>query len=393
MSYKIDRYCIACTLGTEHQQIYNNLINPEKTFLTRSSDYLPERSVYVGSVGMSSCVEQKWENEIHTNNDIFPFFVFKTLNQRVSQLKKQYGCSRIGIVTGTSTAGIYNLENALLYLYKFGLLPEDFRYSDSEMTSIANILKVLFGVTGPSYNISTACTSGIKAIASAGSLLDTGICDAVITGGIDTLCKLTVQGFDSLDLISGDIANPLSANRDGINIAEGAAVCILTREEGGIHIKGIGESCDAYHVSSPHPDGEGTAAAMNMALKKAGLSKGDISYIQLHGTGTRFNDVSEAKAIHSLFGSTTPCSSVKPLVGHTLGTSGSLGALLCALLLEQQQTVLPPHIWDGQKDSSIPDINVISKPLFLDSQAKPNFMVNNLAFGGNNCSIIVGRAD
>ena len=291
---------------------------------------------------------------------MFPVWAYLQLRDRVDFLKKKFGANRIGMVFGTSTSGIYNLENAV-HNKKNGSFPPDFHYKFSENAYFANYLKNAFGITGPAYTVSTSCTSGVKALSSAKTMLDCGFCDAVITGGIDTLCQLTVKGFDSLELLSNGIANPMSANRDGINIGEGIAICILTREVGGVQIKGIGESCDTYHVSSPDPEGTGALRSMIMAMENARLLKENVDYIQLHGTGTNLNDISEAKAIFNIWGDSIACSSLKPLIGHTLGISGIMGVLICALILEQDQdrVFLPKHIWDGCRDENIPPIRLL----------------------------------
>jgi len=297
MSCKIDFYILANALGTSATEILANLETAsERTFLTESDEYFSDRKVFVGRTNIDLPVSEKQKYGVTARNDLFLVWAYLQLLDRVDFLKNKFGDSRIGIVFGTSTSGIYKLENAVINK-KNGSLPSDYHYKFSETAYFTNYLKNAFGITGPAYTVSTSCTSGLKALSSAKAMLDSGFCDAVITGGIDTLCRMTVKGFDSLELLSNGIANPMSANRDGINIGEGVAICILTREGGGVQIKGIGESCDTYHVSSPDPEGTGAFRSMMMAMENAGLSKENIDYIQLHGTGTHLNDISEAIAI------------------------------------------------------------------------------------------------
>lgn len=393
MSCKIESYFVANSLGTSPTEILTNLhAAADRIFLSESDEYFSDRKVYVGKTNIDLPEYEKKKYGVLERNDMFHIWAYLQMKDKVEFLKKKFGSDRIGMVFGTSTSGIYNLESAMLRK-KDGVLPSTYQYINSETSYITNYLKKSLGLTGPAYTISTSCTSGLKAMSSAKAMLECGICDAVITGGIDTLCRLTVKGFDSLELLSQSVANPMSANRDGINIGEGVAICILTRDDGGIQIKGIGESCDTYHVSSPDPQGNGAIRSMTMAMEIAGLSKDNIDYIQLHGTGTHFNDISEAKAIYNIWGDSVGCSSIKPFIGHTLGISGVMGVLICAMILEQDESsvFLPRHAWDKCRDENIPAIKLLDTNTPVKGSGPMNFMINNFAFGGNNCSVIVGK--
>ncbi len=393
MSCKIDSFILANALGTNETEILSNLENNnERTFLTESDDFFSDRKVFVGktNIDLPECEKQKYE--VSVRNDLFPVWTYLQLQDRVDFIKKKFSNDRIGMVFGTSTSGIYNLEKAVCNK-KNGSLPPNYKYVFSEITFFADYLKNAWGITGPSYTLSTSCTSSLKALSSAKAMLDCGFCDAVITGGIDTLCQMTVKGFDSLELLSSGIANPMSVNRDGINIGEGIAICILTREDGGVQIKGIGESCDTYHVSAPDPEGTGAFRSMMMAIENARLSKDNVDYIQLHGTGTHLNDVSEARAIFNIWGDSIACSSLKPSIGHSLGISGIMGVLICSLILQQDSSrvFLPKHIWDEFRDENIAPIKLLDCNAPAGNSRSLNFLVNNFAFGGNNCSVIVGK--
>lgn len=393
MSCKIDSYILANALGTNATEILANLeTSSDRTSLTESDEYFSDRKIFVGKTNIDLPVYEKQKYGVNVRNDLFHVWAYLQLRDRVNFLKKKFGDSRIGMVLGTSTSGIYNLENAV-HNKKNGTLPPDYHYEFSETAYYANYLKNVFGITGPAYTVSTSCTSSLKALSSAKAMLDSGFCEAVITGGIDTLCRMTVKGFDSLELLSNGIAKPMSANRDGINIGEGIAICILTHEDGGVQIKGIGESCDTYHVSSPDPEGTGASRSMMMAMENARLSKENVDYIQLHGTGTHLNDISEARAIFNIWSDSIACSSLKPLIGHTLGISGIMGVLICALILEQDvnKVFLPRHIWDGCRDENIPPIRLLDCDAPAVNCRALNFLVNNFAFGGNNCSVILGK--
>ncbi len=393
MSCKIDYYILANALGTSEEEILTNLeTTSDRTFLTESGEYFSDRKVYVGRADIDVPEYEKQLYGVTLRNDLFLLWTYLRLQERVDFLKRKFGDDRIGMVFGTSTSGIYNLENAVRNK-KDGSFQPAYLYNQSETSFFSNYLKARLGIRGPAYTVSTSCTSGLKALSSAKAMLDCGICDAVITGGVDTLCHMTVKGFDSLELLSKSIANPMSVNRDGINIGEGVAVCILTGEEGGVQIRGIGESCDTYHVSSPDPDGNGAFRSMMMAMENARLPEKNVDYIQLHGTGTLLNDISEARAIFNIWKDSIACSSLKPVIGHTLGISGIMGVLISALLLEQDgnRVFLPKHIWDGCRDEQISPIKLLDSNTPVRISKSLNFMVNNFAFGGNNCSVIVGK--
>jgi 3-oxoacyl-[acyl-carrier-protein] synthase-1 len=319
------------------------------------------------------------------------------VQREISRWHKQ----RVGIVIGSSTSGIAATEDALRAYQMHGQLPDSYHYNQHEMGSAAQFLASMLDLHGPAYTISTACSSSAKAFASGRNLLTSGLCDAVLVGGVDTLCLLTLSGFISLEAMSSGICNPMSRNRDGINIGEGAALFLLTREHGGIALLGVGESSDAHHITAPEPTGRGAESAMRKALADAKLLPQDIAYVNLHGTATPHNDAMESLAINRVFGPNIPCSSTKPLVGHTLGAAGAIEVGFCWLILSQPPTqrLLPPHRWDGQIDDSLPPISLISvdAPQYACSAVTQNaaqnrcaLLSNSFAFGGSNCSVIIG---
>ena len=238
--------------------------------------------------------------------------------------------------------------------------------------------------------MSTACTSSAKALSSARRLLDTGLCDAVIVGGVDSLCSLTLNGFAALESrVAADCAIPSARHRDGINIGEGAAVFLMSREPGPVCVLGIGESSDAFHISGPDPEGRGAELALRQAL--TGVDMTAVDYLNLHGTATPQNDLMESHAVRRVLGDTVPCSSTKPLVGHTLGAAGATEA---GLLLDAAHGVrpgdLPPHVWDGAADPALAPLNLCSVPVC--SRDCRITASNSFAFGGNNICVVLGRA-
>ncbi|MFP5418782.1 MAG: beta-ketoacyl-[acyl-carrier-protein] synthase family protein [Gammaproteobacteria bacterium] len=305
----------------------------------------------------------------------------------------RHGRRRIAVLLGTSTAGILESEQA--YRRRdpaTGALPETFIYRTTHNTySVADFVRQVFKLEGPAAVVSTACSSSAKVFASAARMIQTGLVDAAIVGGVDSLCLTTLYGFNSLELLSATPCRPFDANRTGISIGEAAAFILLERpaaalEADAVLLLGTGESSDAHHMSSPHPDGLGAQMAMAAALKSAGLHADAIDYINLHGTATPSNDAAEGKAVAALFGDRVPCSSTKGATGHTLGAAGGLEAILSALAL--QAGLLPGGL-------NTPDIDPRIGIQYLNANrvAAPRYVLSNsFGFGGSNCSLVLGRA-
>ena len=319
--------------------------------------------------------------------------------EAVVRAKKIYGSFRIGVVLATNTAGMLEGEQGFFHNAQMGSWPEDYHYMRQETASPSVFTSLYCDVGGPSYTISTACSAGSKALCSARRLLEAGVCDAVIAGGVDTLCQLTLNGFDALDLLSEKTCSPFSKNRKGLTLGEGAAVFLVTREKNPhevvVEFLGAGESSDAYHISSPDPSGQGAELAIREALDMASIEPQDIAYINLHGTATLFNDAAESQCTQRIFGENVPCSSTKALTGHALGAAGAIeaGFLWLALSAEKEGTIpVPPHVWDGEKDLSLPPL-CFSKPADRLSAIKDQFilMSNSFAFGGSNVSLIFSK--
>jgi len=305
----------------------------------------------------------------------------------------KYGAQRIGLFLGTSTSGI--LQTELAYRRRdpvTGALPAGLSYRTTHNTfSVADFTRHYFGLTGPAVVVSSACSSSAKVFASARRMMAADLIDAAVVGGVDSLCLTTLYGFNALGLMSQRACRPFDAQRDGISIGEAAAFALLERPPGhldadAVLLLGIGESSDAFHMSSPHPDGLGARMAMLDALKMAGLKSSDIDYIHLHGTATKSNDVAESKAVQYVFGSNTPCSSTKGATGHTLGAAGGLGAVICALGL--QHGLLPAGLNTEQLDPTL-DVDYL-----LDNREQPvaRMLSNSFGFGGTNCSLVLARA-
>jgi len=305
----------------------------------------------------------------------------------------KYGAQRIGLFLGTSTSGI--LQTELAYRRRdpvSGALPADFFYGTTHSTfSVADFTRRFLGLTGPAVVVSSACSSSAKVFGSARRMMAAGLIDAAVVGGVDSLCLTTLYGFNSLGLVSEQACRPFDAHRNGISIGEAAAFALLENtpehlDAQSVLLLGLGESSDAYHMSSPHPDGLGARIAMQDALNMAGLNSSEIDYINLHGTATQSNDAAEGKAVHDVFGPGAPCSSTKGATGHTLGAAGGLGAVICALLL--QHGLLPASLNTLQLDPAL-DVDYV-----LENREQPvaRVLSNSFGFGGTNCSLVFGRA-
>jgi 3-oxoacyl-[acyl-carrier-protein] synthase-1 len=325
--------------------------------------------------------------KFRSRNNQLLLAALEQIRSPVDSVIKKHGPARIGVVLGTSTSGVAEAEAAFLH-QKDGKLPEAFHYGQMEIGSPSEFLSSELGLCGPSYTVSTACSSSAKALLSAKRLLAAGLCDAVLAGGADSLCRFTNAGFSALEALSPDPCLPFSDQRHGINIGEAAVLFLVTNEGPGPRLAGGGESSDAHHISAPQPEGLGAAAAMRQALETAGLRPDQISYLNAHGTATQQNDAMESRAIADVLGSSTPVSSTKTLSGHTLGAAGALEAAFCWLLLTGQGPGrLPAQLGLGE-DPSLPSLNLV-KPGQQAGQPLVALMSNSFGFGGSNASLIL----
>lgn len=307
----------------------------------------------------------------------------------------RHGKSRVGVVLGTSTSGVHENAASFRALDASGAWPAEYDYRRQDLASPASFLAEWLDTGGPAYTLSTACTSSARALLSAKRLLAMEVCDAVICGGVDTLCPLTINGFAALEALSAGLCNPFSAHRDGINIGEGAALFLMQRERPGnaaVALLGGGGSSDAWHMSAPDPTGAGAAQAMRAALADAGMQAGQIGWLNLHGTATQHNDAMESHAVQAVFPQGVACASTKPLTGHTLAAAGAIEAALCWAVIADDCLAgrLPPHRWDGIADPALPALDLSSPGRCLRTDAPPAVMSNSFAFGGSNASLIFG---
>ncbi|RDX36991.1 beta-ketoacyl-ACP synthase [Kangiella sp. HD9-110m-PIT-SAG07] len=393
----LNQMALVNALGHEHDKVLDKLVAGDISGMVDYTTALNSKRFKAGRVTSELPTIPAHLAKHKTRNNQFILHCLLQLEQPIRTVLEQSSQQRIGVVIGTSTSGIAEGEAALAEHLKTHDFPNDFDYSQIQMSSPADFIADYLSITGPAYAISTACSSSGKVLASARSLIQNNICDAVIVGGADSLCDMTLNGFKALEAISDDLSIPFSANRQGINIGEGAALFLMTREPSEVQLLGVGESSDAHHISAPHPQGKGAAQAMTMALSEAGLSGEGIGYLNLHGTGTDLNDSMESQAVVEVLSEATPCSSTKPLTGHTLGAAGATELAFCWLMLQQDcsnllsNQLLPKHCYDDNYDPALPLLNLVDNQVAYETVTTA--MSNSFAFGGNNVSVIIGRSE
>lgn len=305
----------------------------------------------------------------------------------VSRARQRWGRERIGVFLGTTTSGILATEQAYQSRDATDALPSGFDYAHTHsLYSVTDYVRTTLQLSGPAYSISTACSSSAKVFAAASRMIAAGVCDAAVVGGVDSLCNSILYGFNSLALLSSQPCRPWDAQRDGLSLGEAAGFALLEREtDSDIALLGYGESADAYHMSSPHPAGAGALLAMRKALQCAGLDAQMIDYVNLHGTASPANDRAEDQAVSQLFGPDVACSSTKGHTGHTLGAAGITEAILSALSL--RSGITPATLHQRQADPAL-HCRVLTHPLLRHPQ---RVMSNSFGFGGDNCSLVLGR--
>lgn len=393
MNFFLNDLGLTCALGRGHDAVRAGLLAPQPSGVLPNEQVWPGRRLHVGAaVGALPALDALPLAHRSRNNALL-LDALDQIRPAVEAAVARHGPTRVGIVLGTSTSGVAEAEAAWQIAQAGGTLPAHFHPGQQEIGSLALMLSQVLGLYGPSHVISTACSSSAKALASAARMLQSGRCDAVLCGGADSLCRFTIAGFEALESVAHERCNPMSAARSGINIGEAAVLFLMTRETGAVRLSGWGETSDAHHISAPDPSGAGAVAAMQAALNRARLAPGQIDYVNLHGTATPQNDAMESRAVAQCFGRDTPCSSTKPLTGHTLGAAGSLeAAILWLSLTDNPQGRLPPHWWDGQRDDALPALNLIEPGASL-GRPMTHALSNSFAFGGSNAALILSRHD
>ena len=390
----ITRFSIVNSLGAGREAIVSAL-REERSGLSPCKFETVDLNTYIGQVeGLESApVRSDLAAYDCRNNRLAQIGLhLDEFEDSARDLAEKVGPARIGVFVGTSTSGI--LQTELAYRRRntqSGALPADFLYAQTQNCfSVADFVQRYLHLRGPAFVVSSACSSSAKVFAHAARMIAAGVCDAAVVGGVDSLCLTTLYGFNALELVSAHPCRPYDVERDGISIGEGAGFALLEKVSDAraceALLLGVGESCDAYHMSTPHPEGAGARLAMQRALESAQLSAGDIDYINLHGTATRTNDLSEDKATYSLFGNETPCSSTKGATGHLLGAAGVTEAIVS--ILAMQNDLMPASVHTQEVDPEL-------KSRYL-TRSRPGrverVLSNSFGFGGSNCSVVLGSS-
>ena len=366
--YGLSALGVCCALGEDCQSVWRGASKGDTSALVMTDAQLPGGL----RVPFGACAVETGDHPSRVA--ALMAAAVKEIEEEIAAAKAHYGSGRIGVVIGTSNT---TMEEFTVKL------------DAVDMSAPAIFLRSHLKLEGPALAVSTACSSSVKAFASARKLIASGICDAVLVGGADSFSRIVVNGFNALEVISRNLAKPMGAERDGINLGEGAAIFLMERNRGEIALLGVGESSDAHHLTAPDPEGRGAEASMRAALADANLEAKDIAYVNLHGTGTVQNDKMESQAVWRVFGGDVTCSSSKPLIGHTLGAAGALETALSYLMLKNGGVMLP-HVLDGERDAGLPALRLAE----VGQEYVPGpVLSNSFAFGGSNASIVIGAAN
>jgi 3-oxoacyl-[acyl-carrier-protein] synthase-1 len=392
VAYFLNTLGIICALGDDKASVYQAMVDGRQDGMVATREFSPGRERIVGTVGSDLPAMPPEFAQFDCRNNRLLLAALSQIRPTLDDCVGSFGAQRIGVVLATSTSGINEGEKAIRQFSRTSSLPETYHFQQQQLSGPSDFLTSYLQLGGPAMTISTACSSSANALASARRLLQLDTCDAVLVGGADTLCQLTVQGFSALEAMSPGISNPCSRNRDGINIGEGAALMLLSKRSSEIELLGVGSTCDAHHISAPDPTGNGARRAMQAALTQASMTPAQVDYLNLHGTGTALNDAMECKAVSELLGNEIWCSASKPMTGHTLGAAGAIEVGLCWLLLSEEYNSsrrILPHLWDGAEDDELPHLHLATTEDHF-ATAPSVCMSNSFAFGGNNASVLLG---
>ncbi len=383
---------VTCALGHGQAAARAGLFAGTPGGLIETEAYSPGRPLHLGCVAQPlPPFHAAVPPGMHSRTNALLAVALAEVRPAAEAAVARHGPHRVAVVLGSSTAGVAEGEHAARRHRAQADWPPDYHYAQQEMASPAAFVARELGTCGPVHTISVACSSGAKALASAARLLGAGLVDAVIAGAADALCGLTVGGFSALESVAAERCNPLSVRRRGINLGEGAALFVMSREPGPVRLAGWGETSDAHHMSAPEPSGRGAADAMRLALRRAGVAAAEVDYVNLHGTATPQNDAMESRAVAEVLGLDVPVSSTKPLSGHALAAAGAIEAVFAWLtLVDNPGGLLPPHWWDGGQDPCLPALHVVPPGGRL-GRTPTWIMSNSFAFGGSNAALLFAR--
>lgn len=382
MSIKITDYDAICNLGENIKDIYKNVLEGNNKNFIITDKYIKNKKIRIGVVNSNLPKIEDRQFNLRCNRLILKLLL--NMNKSINRLFEKYPKNRIGVVVATTNSGVEEFEKTS-------------NISHCEIGNPAEFIKTYLGLNSYFSTVSTACSSGLKTFSLARDLLNKNISDAVIVVSVDSIAKVALFGFESLEVLSNKPSIPFSKNREGMNIGEGCALFILEKSENfnddnerGINILGVGESTGIYHSTTPNPEADEEILAIKEALDDANLSPQDIDYINLHGTGTLANDLMEGNAVYKVFGDNKPVSSTKQMTGHCLGAGAGIETALCCMLLENFNGQLFPHIYDGEYDESISKVKLVDKNT-NEYECCNICMCNSFGFGGTNAILILSK--
>lgn len=375
-------------LGNDTDEIAANLTRGVAPGMRPRTGWLQghPHAVLAGVDGELPVIPDDFSAHRSRNNQLL-LAALRQIQPQVDEAIARYGRDRVAVVLGTSTSGL-DEGDTHVNLTLNGEESHHWQYPQQELGDPSRFLSHWLKLDGPAFTLSTACSSSARAIISGRRLIESDLVDVAIVGGADTLSRMPINGFHSLESLSPTRCLPFGRDRSGITIGEGAALMLLTCEPQPIALLGVGESSDAHHISAPHPEGVGAIRAIQQALDDAGITPEQVGYINLHGTATPLNDQIESRVVNALFGERVPCSSTKHLTGHTLGAAGITEAALSMLILQRDLPLPAQDFSLSPRDPALPPCGIIehSQPL-----ERPFILSNSFAFGGNNASILLGR--
>ncbi len=378
MEYVLKNLGFVCALGANNEDIVKNAKAGNTSAMFSGNITVNGKNVPFGCAP----IETKQDLRMYDLIDC----ALEQIKGDIELLKQNYALNRVGIIIGSSNTGVHEAQKLIEAAYKNNREIDNRVMPDLELGTPAKYISMKTGFVGPVFTISTACSSSLKVFQSARQLIENNICDAVLVGGVDARCDFALNGFNALGALSEKHTNPMSENRIGINLGEGAALFILEKGCCGIKLLGIGESSDAYHLTSPDPSGAGAIESMRKALTDAHLEPNDIDFVNMHGTGTIANDAMESLAVNTVFGENVLCASTKPLTGHTLGAAGAISMGLSWLMLKYNFII--PHVFDGNFARDCSKICLSTKD---ENKEINRILCNAFAFGGSNASLIMGK--
>ncbi len=393
MAVYISKPGIVCSAGNSLEELWNSVVNGNQNGIKKVKT----------ATGEEFFAAKIDDSVLHSSTSRYDMRIIQieeaALNQIADDIefvKEKFGAERVAVCVGSCDNGTeFSVAGHKQYLEK-GEFPQNYSLEIQSADYVSTFIAEKFGLQGPANTFSTACSSSASAIIKGAELLAADLADAVVVGGIDIASDTTLIGFSALEAVSSEITNPFSKNRKGITLGEAGVFFILTKEKLNSDVKllGWGESADAYHMTSPDPSGIGAEKAMRLAIESAGLVPQQIDYVNMHGTGTKFNDSMEGKAIDKVFADyKVPVSTTKPITGHTLGAAAALEVAICFGAVNYEG--FPVQIWDGVKDSDLPILNIIEKNCKIGKNINDKTtricLTNSFAFGGANASLVIGR--